>query len=183
MDDLTLFGRTGLPDEVAAFRALHPRPWDERALGDLARFWLGRHALFRRFAGVLMPAAEGLRSGAIPPAEALPRLAQSLNAYLGELQGHHSIEDHHYFPAFRAADPRLARGFEVLDADHHALDALIHALVDRANALGRGEGDPRRAADDLGATLERTIAGVARHLDDEEDIIIPLLLARTDLGG
>lgn len=183
MDDLSLFARTGLPDDVAALRTLHPRPWDAAALGQLARFWLGRHDMFRRYSGLLLPAAEALQSGTLAPADALPSLARPLNAYLGELHGHHAVEDQHYFPAFRAADERLARAFEVLDADHHALDALIHALVDAANDLGSGRGDPRRTADHLGATLARTVAGVARHLDDEEDIVIPLLLARVDLNG
>ena len=52
---------------------------------------------------------------------------------INELHGHHHIEDAHYFPVLAQAEARLARGFELLDADHHALDAQLAALTDAAN--------------------------------------------------
>ena len=43
-----------------------------------------------------------------------------LQTLLGNLHGHHQIEDHHYFPVFRQAEPRLAAGFGLLANDHVA---------------------------------------------------------------
>lgn len=181
MSDFDLFLRAGLPDEIAALRRVHPRPWEDEDLGDLARFWLDRHDLFRRFAALLLPAADALRGGTLAPGDALPRLGPRIEAYLGELHGHHAIEDRHYFPVFRTADPRLSRAFEILDADHATLDGLIHRLVGTLNALRASTADPA-AAERLGATLAGTVGAVARHLEDEEDIVIPLLIERTSLA-
>ena len=102
--------------------------------------------------------------------------------FLQELHTHHGIEDHHYFPVFRAADSRLARGFDVLDEDHHTIDALIHRYAEDANAFHAAlkSGDPRAATDTLASTADTTLTGLIRHLDDEEDLIIPLILERTE---
>ena len=62
--------RTGVGDEIAAFRARFPRAvWPQHPnLGDTARFWLQRHAMFREFGAVLGDAATGLRDGHSDPA-------------------------------------------------------------------------------------------------------------------
>ena len=95
---------------------------------------------------------------------------------------HHQIEDLHYFPIFRAADERLARGFDVLEEDHHA----IHADMARrprppTRCCARSPASRRvcaRCGDDYAAASGALIKGLIRHLDDEEDLIVPLILDR-----
>lgn len=182
---LDLFDRGGLPDEIALLRAAFPRDtWEGNdRLGPVARFWLERHAMFRDLGASLAEGAGALAAGEVDGARFMPWFAPRIRFYLGELHSHHAVEDHHYFPVFRAADPRLVRGFEILDADHHVIDGLIHDLAERAGALGEalsGRGDPARAAHAFSAAITRSIAGIRRHLDDEEDLVVPLILDRTE---
>jgi iron-sulfur cluster repair protein YtfE (RIC family) len=112
------------------------------------------------------------------PRQLVPRL----QFLLQQLGVHHQIEDLHYFPIFRAAEVRLARGFDVLENDHHAIHADMAATADTANALLRalrGEADaPRRCGDDYAGASGALLEGLIRHLNDEEDLIVPLILDR-----
>ena len=101
------------------------------------------------------------------------------SAFLNQLHGHHQIEDHHYFPQFIPLDSRLEQGFEILDRDHHALDGHIHALAESTNAVLRkiaaGEDDEKEAVTLLEA--QRAFRNfLHRHLDDEEDLVVPVIL-------
>jgi len=182
-DPFALFVRDALPDEIAVLRRAHPRPtWPAHPnLGAMAAFWLQRHGLFRALGTALAEGGERLREGEVGAREFWPWFAPRVSTYLGELHTHHHVEDHHYFPIFRAADARLARGFDLLDADHGALDGLIQETAREANALFaalQGPGDPVRAGDSLADRLSRMLAGLTRHLDDEEDLVVPLILER-----
>jgi iron-sulfur cluster repair protein YtfE (RIC family) len=105
-----------------------------------------------------------------------------LQFLLSQLNVHHQIEDQHYFPIFRAAEERLARGFDVLEADHHAIHADMAATAQTANALLQAlaaKADAlRRCGDDYAAASGTLLKGLMRHLDDEEDLIVPLILDR-----
>ena len=76
----------------------------------------------------------------------------------------------------------LAAGFDLLDADHDALHRAIGDIADAANAfLGEiraGGGDPLGALARLDEVRARTSAGLLGHLDDEEDLVIPIILDR-----
>lgn len=63
-----------------------------------------------------------------------PWLVQHLRWSLGGLE-HHQVEDLHYFPVFRRAEPRLAAGFALLERDHCALHTAIGSIVERANVV------------------------------------------------
>jgi iron-sulfur cluster repair protein YtfE (RIC family) len=182
-----LFVRAGVGDDVAPFRPEFPRPlWPgHRNLGETARFWLQRHAMFREFGAVLTDASAAFRDDPADPQGFRGWLFPRLQMYLSELHGHHHVEDQHYFPLFRAADARLGRGFDILDADHHAIDGLIHSVAQSANAFDaaiRGNGEVDRAGAALVAELAHMLAGIGRHLEDEEDIVVPTILARTERG-
>jgi hypothetical protein len=179
-DPLALAARAGLPDDLRFLLAAHPRPSWDAALGELGRFWLARHALFREVHGALLAETRAVAAGAADPAAFAPRLARLAGFLLGELDGHHRIEDVHYFPRLARLDPRLARGFALLDADHHALHDALEATAAEARALlaalGGAGAVPAAARgadafDALGRLLDR-------HLADEEDIVAPLLIAR-----
>ena len=70
-------------------------------------------------------------------------------------------------------DPRISTAFTLLDADHHALDALIAGFADAANAVLQTQPD---APQKFHANLLRFNHLLIRHLEDEEDIVIPMIL-------
>ena len=77
--------------------------------------------------------------------------APRLRFFLQNLEGHHQIEDLHFFPLFRAAEKRLVKGFDVLESDHEAIHAEIIRTVESANDLLRtieSDDDARRKATD-----------------------------------
>jgi iron-sulfur cluster repair protein YtfE (RIC family) len=181
---LALASRSGWPDDLRVLIARFPREqWETHAnLGEMARFWLSRHAMFRELSAMISAIETQFRAGDLPP-DRFPRVfVPRLQFLLQQLNVHHQIEDHHYFPIFRAADARLARGFDVLEGDHHAIHADMARVADTANALLRalaGDADTLRThGDDYAAASGALLKGLARHLDDEEDLIVPLILER-----
>ncbi|MBI4366656.1 MAG: hemerythrin domain-containing protein [Deltaproteobacteria bacterium] len=181
---LELARRSGWPEDLRVLIARFPREqWEGHAnLGAMARFWLSRHAMFRELSATIDDVTAQFRSGAMAAAEFPRRLVPRLQFLLSQLNVHHQIEDRHYFPIFRAADTRLARGFDVLEGDHLAIHADMAATAATANALLRalaGNNDALvRCGDDYAQASGGLIKGLGRHLDDEEDLIVPLILER-----
>jgi len=182
-----LLSRKGLPDDLRVLLARYPRDtWEgHHNLGELAQFWLGRHGMFRELGAGLADGAVAFRESKIEAEPFFGWLAPRFNFFLGELHTHHMVEDEHYFPRFRAADARLARGFDILDADHVAIDRYIHALAEAGGSLDaalKGSGDLPGASAMLAERLAATLGVLLRHLDDEEDLIEPLILERSERG-
>lgn len=186
--NLALETRAGLPADLTLLLARYPREiWNSHAnLGEMASFWLSRHAMFRELGTMLDDAAGRFRDGAIDARQYAGFFAPRLQFLLQQLHAHHHIEDDHYFPIFRKADARLAHGFAILEEDHEALGAAMEASVAAANdflqALNGSSDRVRSVADaymQRGAVLLR---GLIRHLDDEEDLIVPLILDRGELA-
>jgi iron-sulfur cluster repair protein YtfE (RIC family) len=183
---LQLPNRQGWPPELRVLLEKYPREvWPTHAnLGQTAQFWLGRHNMFRELGAMLGKATADFREGTLPADAFRPFFAPRLRFFLQELEGHHHIEDAHYFPVFRAAEPRLIRGFDVLEGDHDEIHREIGAVVDSANALlqrmASGPDDRRTATDQYAATSDRLLKSLLRHLVDEEDLIIPVILDRSE---
>ena len=182
-DDLDL--RQGLSEELLYLLRRHPREgWGGNAeLGDLARFWLTRHDGFRQLGGALTDALTRFREGELEAMQFGGYFAPRLQHFLTELHHHHMIEDQHYFPVFAAAETRLARGFDILENDHELIHERIGRVITSANGLlGLLEGGDmdriRRAADTYAADSDLLVNGLLRHLDDEEDLIVPLMIER-----
>lgn len=183
-DPLALDGRSRLPAEWLALLARHPRAgWgDHPSLGMTARFWLDRHAAFRRLGRELQQRAEGFQGGGVTPEDFQHWFAPRLQLLLGELNGHHQVEDFHYFPVFRRAAPELDGGFDLLDRDHKTLHLGLVETAEAANALLQALArQPENAEGPTAAYAEasaRLLQRMERHLDDEEDLVIPLMLDR-----
>lgn len=157
----------------------HPRPaWPSHRNFALAQFWLERHALFREQLATLRDTTREHLDGKYPVAQFQLWLGPRLQGFLSALHGHHQIEDQHYFPAFRAAEPRLAAGFDTLDSDHRLIHECIVATVEAANELLRtpASGAVHPHAGRYADSLERLHGRLLNHLDDEEDLIIPVML-------
>ena len=186
--DLSLATRSGLPDDLRLLLAHYPREiWTGHAnLGEMASFWLSRHAMFRELGAMLDDAAARFRAGDIDAQQFAGFFAPRLQFFLQQLHAHHHIEDDHYFPIFRKADARLVHGFEMLEGDHDALAASIENSITAANdflrALNGAPDAVRPAADGYMRNAAILLRGLTRHLDDEEDLIVPLILDRGELA-
>ena len=188
-DDISLLEtREGLPDDLRFLAEQYPRgEWQAHSnIHGMAGFWLQRHDMFREMGVLLTGGIADYREGRKDAREFAAFFAPRLNRFLGNLDGHHNVEDHHYFPVFAKAEPRLKRGFDILDGDHHLIHDALERNAETANAflraLQEGEDRQRFAADAYADENGRLIAMLKRHLDDEEDLIIPLILDRGDSG-
>ena len=152
---LALDRRDGLPDALRVLAEAYPRAnWEAHAnFGEMIRFWMERHAMFRQLTELLQSDAQALADGRVDFATYAPRLSQYGGMQLITLDG------------------RLERGFELLETDHEAMDGLLHGMADGANAVLQGG--------EIGPFLER-LNGFStllnRHLTDEEEIVVPVVL-------
>ena len=170
---LALDRRARLPDALRVLVEAYPRAqWETHEnFGELVRFWMQRHMMFRQLIDLLRQDAQRFTDRQIDFETYAPRLSHYAGTLLNELHGHHQIEDHHYFPKLITLDARLERGFDLLESDHDAMDGLLHGMANGANAVLQG-GEGGAFLDQLkgfGDLLER-------HLTDEEDIVVPVIL-------
>lgn len=184
---LALAGRTGLPGEMLYLREAFPR---ERWAGDLhptAAFWLQMHGGFRAQQARMGQIVDLWRKGALDPRGLHSRLIPELSAFLQHLDGHHRIESGHYFPAMRRMEPRIGAGIDLLDRDHDVVHAHLDALLSTGRAfhaaVAGGAPDTPDSAARLADALDAAAAPLLRHLEDEEDIVIPLICLRGDPVG
>lgn len=184
--NLDLDSRPGLPEDLRFLLDRYPRDqWTDHAnLGQMAQFWLQRHNMFRELGGALNRAMKKFREGTLSPQEFQQWFAPRLQFFLEQLNAHHRIEDFHYFPIFRAAEARLLAGFEVLEQDHETLHEGIIQSVESANELLKnlqaGKDKLRLAADNYANVNDRLLRQMLRHLNDEEGLIVPLILDRSE---
>jgi hemerythrin-like domain-containing protein len=177
-----LLNRTGLPEDLRVLYAKYPREdWNTvHTLGDMGAFWISRHDMFRDYGRLLESGIDDLREGRVANEHFARWFAPRFNHFLGDLEGHHQIEDLQYFPLFAAADARLAHGFELLEEDHHLIHSLLERNAEAANVFHRDllDGSDRIAysRDVYAAEADTLLKGLMRHLEDEEDLLIPLLL-------
>jgi hemerythrin-like domain-containing protein len=171
-----LVSRDGLPDALRVLLDDYPRDlWaSDPGFHGLVSFWLERHMGFRRLLAAMTEETEVLLDKG-DPQRFMQRISRYGSIFVNDLHGHHQIEDHHYFPLLTERDSRLTRGFDILDKDHHALDGLLQDFVSAANEAltAQGATDPTARFHGNLTRLDRLIC---RHLDDEEDLIVPVIL-------
>lgn len=180
MTELDLRTRACLPDALRVLLADFPREtWEgHRHFTGLVEFWLDRHLMFRRLMELLTQETESLLDGGDPArfGAALPRYGGML---LQQLHGHHQIEDAHYFPILEQKAPEIARGFHLMEADHQQLDPALQDFADTANAaLGRiaEGGNAKDATAPFATSLQGLGKLLDRHLTDEEELVVPVVL-------
>ena len=181
MDDaLTLDTRDGLPDALRVLLQEHPREtWpDHHNFAGLVAFWLDRHLMFRKLMTALIDDAEQAVDRKIDQQTHAAKLSRYGSMLLQNLHGHHQIEDHHYFPVLSAREPVLNKGFELLDSDHHAMDGLLNRFAEGANAVIQGQNEPGMFRKDLLSFQ----AMLDRHLIDEEELVVPVILKHGPSG-
>ena len=186
-ETLALATRHGLPVEMLYLREDYPRDrWAEPGLDQTAAFWLQMHGSFRGHQAHMDGLVSQWRAGG--DIRVLHRqLIPALQSFLQHLDGHHRIESGQYFPMMRKVEPKIAHGIDLLDRDHDAihahLDALYHSAVDFHQAVAGQSSDAPDHAHRLTDGLDRAAPDLIRHLDDEEDIVIPLMALRSGAGS
>jgi iron-sulfur cluster repair protein YtfE (RIC family) len=188
VDGLDLSVRTGLPKEFLFLTDRHPRKtWDgEPGLAGTGNSWLSIHDYFRASTDKISEGLLKLREDAMLTPDGVSSFRRHAGGLLDGLDSHHRIEDHHYFPIFQRAEPRLLRAFEIMDDDHHVIHRAIAEFAGTAREfltrVGQVEGhlnsDARFAADEMADVVDRFGRILRQHLADEEDLVIPLIIER-----
>ena len=182
MTDLTPIRTTPMPEAMRLLITDYPRdgwaahPNFKRATEK----WMGAHQMFRQLADVTRSETEAYLDKTRDPDDFAGRLSIYGNLLVRNLHGHHYWEDHSYFPELSAADPRFDAGLEILEKDHEALDGILDAFTEASNRVIKLiHLDERQARDEAGAVHEMA-SGIERllerHLSDEEDLAVPIIL-------
>jgi iron-sulfur cluster repair protein YtfE (RIC family) len=181
MKNMSLAEREKLPDALRVLIKDYPRGgWaTDPGFDGLVRFWLDRHLMFRRLIGEMGSATQAHLDRKITADRYASLLAKYGGMFVNGMHEHHTIEDTYYFPKLAIKDPRIKRGFDILDKDHHNLDSLLSDFVSGANGLIQGRDNVAKMYDGAGKfqkelhTLERLLD---RHLVDEEELVVPVIL-------
>lgn len=170
--------REGLPDALTVLLRDYPRDiWETHpGFHGLVQFWLDRHMMFRRLLHMLTDATRQRLDNKVDPMAFKAQVSRFGSTLVGELHGHHTIEDAHYFPVLAQKDTRITRGFDILDRDHHALDAILHRYVQAANAAINADVTSTREIGKFLTETEALEGLLSRHLTDEEELVVPVIL-------
>jgi hemerythrin-like domain-containing protein len=185
-EELRLPNRSALPVEIAYLRERYPEPqWRTHGnYGELAAFWLQVHDALRAQGRALQQATLAFREGQEDASRFQHYFMPRLGQYLQHLEGHHHIEDAHYFPRFRGLDQRMVYGFDLLENDHEIIHDALIASAEQARAfmeaLAGGDDAARRGADVYADSADRLLALLERHLADEEELVIPAVLEHSE---
>ena len=167
-----------MPEDLRTGLTHFPREhWQQPTTAEMARFWLGVHEGFRRHRLHMETVIDHWRGGHSDVVGLHGRLIPAVQQFLQHLDTHHRIESGQYFPTFRTLDDKLAYGIDLLDRDHDVVHEHLETLFKSAMAFHQGLRTPDAA--DHAARLADTVLAmgpmVIRHLDDEEEIVIPLI--------
>ena len=182
MTDTNIHTRTSLPADMRLLLKDYPREaWpDHPNFAQSIQNWMGAHGMFRNLADLTRIAAEGYLDRDDSAEAFATRLSRYGNLLVANLHGHHTWEDRSYFPELSRADPRFDRGLEMLETDHEELDETLDRFTRTGNrVLKLIDLDAAEARDEAGALRDLTeeIDGfLDRHLTDEEDLVVPILL-------
>lgn len=194
-DAWNLETRSDLPNGFAPLLATLPRiewPGHPRFNG-MARFWIDRHDMFRRLPALMIETLDAAAERDIDARTTAHRIARLGSTFINELHGHHGIEDSHYFPLLRTREPSIGRAIDLLDRDHVVLDARLRTLVEETEALlaalapdrvdraDRADGPASSQVPAYRESLASFVGPLTRHLEDEEDIVVPALLKHADM--
>lgn len=184
MSQYEISTRKGLPEFLRKLSKHYPREvWEQHSnFNDLTKFWLSRHVMFRELIERLQQDSQAIienNRNADGQQTYKSTISRMTGFMLSQLHEHHNVEDHHYFPMLMPFDPDLRKGFDILDADHQLLDKKIHDLADNTNALltslHNGQ-NVQKSAEHLLVTQQKFEQFLDRHLSDEEELIIPIIL-------
>ncbi|MGR3661046.1 MAG: hemerythrin domain-containing protein [Paracoccaceae bacterium] len=176
-----LENRAALPEALRVLLDEYPRTgWEAHPnFTGLVQFWLEKHLMFRKLLEMLQNDSKEMLDRDMDAQQYAARLSRFGGMMLSQMHGHHQIEDHHYFPKLRQLDSRLERGFDILDKDHLALDGILNRFAETANGVLSSVADSAVLHEATGK-FDRELVGfekfLNRHLEDEEELIVPVIL-------
>ena len=142
--------------------------------------WMGAHNGFRALSSYVTEDTQAFLNRDIDDRTFVRRLTKYGDSLLRNLHGHHTWEDRKFFPELSAAEERLEAGLDMLEADHEALDSTLDTFKRHANrAVQLAHLSPKDLTDEAAAVLksgEAISVLLARHLADEEDLVVPIIL-------
>lgn len=172
----------GMPAEMQMLLDAYPRDTWEAHPGfkEKTQHWLGAHQMFRKLGNIIRLETEKYLDKSQDADAFSARLSYYGDAMVRNLHGHHGWEDHSYFPELSAADPRFDAGLEILEKDHQELDVVLESFSKSANrVIQLAELEEKQAyeeAGDLHVIAEAIEAFLKRHLSDEEELAVPIIL-------
>lgn len=182
MTTYDIHARQGLPQEMQLLLRDYPREdWPGHPnFATATQNWMRAHQMFRQLGDIIVKDTEKLLEKEMETKRYASRLSHYGNQLVNNLHGHHHWEDHSFFPELEAADPRFLRGLEMLETDHTEMDALLNTFTDAANRYLQLERlSPKETREELPAMLkagESIKRFLGRHLADEEDLVVPIIL-------
>ncbi len=174
--------RAGLPDELQTLLRDLPRDgWQAHPhFAQSIQNWMGAHQMFRQLGDIIQTDTEAYLNKDADPSNYVGRLGHFGNLLVRNLHGHHGWEDHSFFPELEAADPRFSAGLEMLEKDHEALDSLLDRFTRQGNRVVQMFDLDRSQVHEEAGPMHEITAQIGqflqRHLTDEEDLAVPILL-------
>ena len=142
--------------------------------------WLGAHQAFRQLSDICVSKTERILDKDMDAEHYGHILGRYGDSLVRNLHGHHTWEDRQFFPELANADPRFETGLDLLEQDHEVLDETLDRFTRASNRyLKLLDLDPTSADQELGDihTAGCQIQSLlSRHLQDEEDLIVPIIL-------
>lgn len=96
---------------------------------------------------------------------------------------HHHIEDNHFFPLFAQRYPELVHPLSLLDGDHRVLADVLDGMEKASHLMKVQLSDSSKSVHTLQKLTENMLASASsldtlfrRHISDEEEICIPIML-------
>lgn len=182
MLDTTMIRQTDMPAEMQTLLRSYPRDdWPQHpGFKDKTKHWLSAHRMFRRLATQIRSQTETLLDHNMDLPDYADRLSYLGGQLVHNLHGHHTWEDRSYFPELSAADPRFDRGLQILEQDHSDMDRVLDQFSHHANrTIKLTTLDPAQALREA-VTVHQSATTIEaflnRHLSDEEDLAVPIIL-------
>jgi hypothetical protein len=178
----SIHSRKGLPTEFQILLADYPREaWpDHPNFAQSIQNWMGAHQMFRRLSDITTTETRKFLEKSRSIEEFARRIGHYGNLLIHNLHGHHHWEDHEYFPELSAADPRFDHGLEMLETDHEELDKVLDGFTKKGNRLLKlldlDQAQAHEEAHDLLDHSKNIQVFLNRHLEDEENLVVPILL-------
>ena len=172
-----LLNRSSLPSELKVFLLDYPRKsWSENPnFQHFSEFWLQRHEMFRELSAHLIFLSQSILNKEINEDEYQKQTLRYSSFMLQQLHLHHEMEDNYFFPGIAKYDKKLIVAIELLETDHSEISALVDDYEEILNKCIT----PKETLTYAGNILEcqnRFNKALTRHLEDEEDIIVPAAL-------
>ncbi len=182
MTHTSIHQRQGLPEEMQILLRDYPRDaWpDNPHFARSIQNWMGAHEMFRRLGDINRKECENYLDDKRSAHEFAARLSHYGGLLVQNLHGHHTWEDRDFFPELSRADSRFDQGLETLESDHVELNKVLELFTSSANRVIKlAQLDENLVRDEVGQLhdcTEEIKKFLARHLRDEEDLVVPIII-------